>query len=254
VHRLRSVRIAIGCSLGFFVCGTAFGQSRPIVDRFERTYRTARTLQATFLQRYSENGREVRSEAGIAYFGRPGKMRWEYRSPEPNLYVIDGKWSWFYVPADHTVTRIRAKESADWRTPLALLAGEMKVSRICAHVTVDGSTRAAISSNVILRCELRRNGPARRQREGSPIVETAGNWVLFEVNPANGELARILVSDPGGVQVEFRFASWQFDPHLDAKLFHFEPAKGIAIVDGELAASGLSPAPSHADATVPSFP
>jgi outer membrane lipoprotein carrier protein len=232
---------------------TAFGQSRPIADRFERTYRTARTLQATFLQRYSENGREVRSEAGTAYFGRPGKMRWEYRSPEPNLYVVDGKWSWFYVPADHTVTRIKAKESADWRTPLALLAGEMKVSRICAQVTVDTCARATIPSNVVLRCELRGSAPARRQRGGSAIPETIGDRVLFEVNPGNGELARILVSDPGGVQVEFQFSNWQFDPHLDAKLFRFEAPKGVAIVDGDLAV-GPSPAASEADARAPSFP
>jgi outer membrane lipoprotein carrier protein len=201
-------------------------------------------LQAAFLERYFETGREVRSEAGTAYFGRPGKMRWEYRSPEPNLYVIDGKWSWFYVPADHTVTRMRAKQSSDWRTPLALLAGEMKVSRICARVTVDTSTRAVIAANVVLRCELRGSAPARRDRDRSPVSETDGDRVLFEVNPVNGELARILVSDPGGVQVEFQFTNWQFDPQLDSKLFRFEPPKGVAIVGGDLAASGSSLVPS----------
>lgn len=253
MHWPRSIRIVVGFLLGFFAYGTAFGQNRTIVDRFERAYRNSRTLQATFLQRYIENGREVRSEAGIAYFGRPGKMRWEYRSPEPNLYLIDGKWSWFYVPADHTVTRIRAKESADWRTPLALLAGEMKVSRICDRVTVDTSARPLIATNVVLRCELRGTATERRERE-SPRTEIRGEEVLFEVNPANGELARILVSDPGGVQVEFQFSHWQFDPHLDSKLFRFEPAKGVAIVDGDLAPPSASPGPNHSDAKVPSFP
>jgi outer membrane lipoprotein carrier protein len=223
----------------------AFAQeARPVVDRFERRYRSARTLQATFLQRYSESGREVRSEAGTAYFGRPGKMRWEYRSPETNLYLIDGKWSWFYVPTDHTVTRIRAKQSSDWRTPLALLAGEMNVSRICARVTVDTSAPSALASNVVLRCELRGSAPARRDRGASPVSETDGDRVLFEVNPVNGELARILVTDPGGVQVEFQFTNWQFDPPLDSKLFRFEPPKGVAIVDGDLAASGSPLVPS----------
>jgi len=243
----------MGCQLGrrlllAVLClssTTVFAQdARPVVDRFEHRYRSARTLKATFLQRYSESGREVRSEAGTAYFGRPGKMRWEYRSPEPNLYVIDGKWSWFYVPSDHTVTRIRAKRSSDWRTPLALLAGEMNVSRICARVTVDTSTRAAIASNVVLRCELRGSAPARRDRDGSPVLETDGDGVLFEVNPVNGELARILVTDPGSVQVEFQFTNWQFDPQLDSKLFRFEPPKGVAIVDGDLAASGSALIPS----------
>ena len=180
-------------------------------------------------------------------------MRWEYRSPEPNLYVVDGKWSWFYVPADHTVTRIRSKQSADWRTPLALLAGEMKVSRICAQVTVDPNSHAVISANVVLRCELRGTATERPERGNSGPKEE-GLRVLFEVNPANGELARILVSDPGGVQVEFRFADWRFDPHLDAKLFRFEPPKGVAIVDGDLAAPGASSGLSRADAKVPSIP
>src|SRR5215510_10004809 len=112
---------------------------KTVVNRFERAYRSSQTLQANFLQLYSESGKQIRAEAGVAYFGRPGKMRWEYRSPENNLYVIDGKWAWFYVPADHAVTRIKAKESSDWRTPLALLAGQMKVSRICGRVLLEPS-------------------------------------------------------------------------------------------------------------------
>lgn len=205
---------------------------RSIVERFERKYRSAHTLQATFFQRYLENGKEVRSEAGVAYFGRPGKMRWEYQSPERNLYLVDGKWSWFYVPADHSVTRIRAKESSDWRTPFALLAGEMKVSRICDRVTMETGGKPVISGNAVLRCDLH-GSPSAKERAfpHSP----AEDKVLFEVNPVTGELKRILVSDAGGVQIEFLFASWQFDPPLDKRLFSFEPPKGIAILDGNLA-------------------
>src|SRR5260370_19901578 len=76
-----------------------------LTTRFEERYREAKTLQATFLERYTENGREVRSEAGTAYFRRPGKMRWEYERPDKDLFLVDGKTAWFYVPADHTVTR-----------------------------------------------------------------------------------------------------------------------------------------------------
>src|ERR1700756_1204275 len=108
-----------------------------LLHRFESAYRSSKTLQANFLETYFDGGKVVRSEAGVAYFARPGKMRWEYMSPEPNLYLVDGKWSWFYAPADHTVTRTRARQSSDSRTPLALLAGEMKISRICKTVTID---------------------------------------------------------------------------------------------------------------------
>src|SRR5216684_8002536 len=171
-----------------------------IVHRLETRYHSARTLQATFLERYVENGRVVRTEAGIAYFRRPGKMRWEYQSPEKNLFLVDGKWAWFYVPADHTVTRIRAKESSDARTPLALLAGEMKVSRMCKSVDADPSSRPSDPRGVVLRCLLRGGEdsaePALRA-EGKRAPSQAG-FALFELNRETGELIRVLVVDPGG--------------------------------------------------------
>src|SRR6266851_4439642 len=208
-----------------------------LLRRFESTYRSSRTLRATFLERYLDNGKEVRSEAGVAYFARPGKMRWEYASPEVNLYVVDGKWAWFYVPADHTVTRIRAKESSDARTPLALLAGEMKVSRMCKSVDADPSSRPSDPRGVVLRCLLRGGEdsaePALRA-EGKRAPSQAG-FALFELNRETGELIRVLVVDPGGVQVEFRFANWEFDPRVEDAKFHFQAPKGVAIVDGDLA-------------------
>src|SRR6266481_878521 len=126
-----------------------------LLHRFESAFRSSKTLQANFLETYFDGGKVVRAETGVAYFAKPGKMRWEYDSPEPNLYLVDGKWSWFYVPADHTVTRTRAKQSSDSRTPLALLAGEMKVARICKNVVFENSSSVVQPRGVVLRCNLR---------------------------------------------------------------------------------------------------
>jgi outer membrane lipoprotein carrier protein len=254
--RFRPILKKFATVVWFFAAaaGLSAQDSGTVVERFERAYRSSNTLQASFMQRYSENGREVRSEAGVAYFGRPGKMRWEYQSPERNLYVIDGKWSWFYVPADHTVTRIRAKESYDWRTPLALLAGEMKVSRICARVWLDSATPASSPANLMLRCELRGSGSSRHDSNRHPVPAAEDDKVLFEVNSTSGQLSRIIVSAPGGVQVEFRFANWQFGPRLAARIFRFDPPQGVAIVDGDLGAPGSSAAVRNSEATAPNQP
>jgi len=238
------IRAAVFCSLlnclPIFSCG-AQQNPKDLIQKFERRYRSARTLQALFVERYIDNGKEVRSEAGTAYFGRPGRMRWEYVSPERNLYVVDGKWSWFYVPADHTVTRTRARESSDWRTPLALLAGEMKVSRICARVENAKGQKPVEAGGAILSCQLRRSDAS-----GSGDTARTDPDVLFEINRETGELSRILVADPGGVQVEFRFAAWRFDPRLDVALFRFEPQRGVAIVDGDLAVNPPAGRPAPA--------
>src|SRR6266852_1738014 len=217
-----------------------------IVHRLETRYHSARTLQATFLERYVENGRVVRTEAGIAYFRRPGKMRWEYQSPEKNLFLVDGKWAWFYVPADHTVTRVPAKESTDWRTPLALLAGEMKVSRVCARIEPAIDEKPESPDHAVLFCKVRGAGSdARKQRSQDPPAQSvdAGEAVFFEIVEDSGELVRVLVREAGGVTVEFHFTNWQFDPDVDDALFHFRAPSGVAIVNGELPAgnSGVNP-------------
>src|SRR3979490_1655563 len=139
--------------------------SKALAARLEARYRAAKTLQASFLERYTENGRLVRVEAGTVYFKRPGKMRWDYQAPERNLFLVDGKTAWFYVPADHTATRVPAKESADWRTPLALLVGNMKLSRVCERVLPAIDEKPENPEHAMLYCELR--GAASKSPKGS---------------------------------------------------------------------------------------
>src|SRR6266581_2227427 len=220
--------------------------AKPIIVLLEARYRAARTLQATFLERYSENGRLVRVEAGRAYFRKPGKMRWEYESPENNLFLVDGKTAWFYVPADHTVTRVPAKQSTDWRTPLALLAGEMKLDKVCARIEHATDVKPESSDHVVLFCKVRGAGSeARKQgsQDRSPQSEAAGEAVFFEIVEDSGELVRVLVREPGGVTVEFHFTNWQVDPRVDDSVFHFRAPSGVAIVNGELPAgnNGVNP-------------
>jgi len=219
---------------------------KPFVDRFESRYRAARTLQATFLERYTENGRVVRVESGTAYFRRPGKMRWEYQAPEKNLFLVDGKNAWFYVPADHTATRVPAKASTDWRTPLALLAGEMKVSRVCAQVQAAPDEKIESPDDVMLRCELRSSGTEPQDSPasgGQSSSRESRESVHLEIVRKTGELAGVIVRDPGGVGIEFRFTNWQADPLVDDSLFHFHAPSGVAIVNGELPAgnAGVNP-------------
>jgi outer membrane lipoprotein carrier protein len=204
--------------------------SQNYVHQLEATYKSARTLQANFLQVYSESGRVTRTESGVAYFRRPGKMRWEYASPEKNLFVVDGKFAWFFVPADHTVSRVAARDSADWRTPLALLAGEMKVSRVCAKVEL-AATQPENSATVRLNCSIR--GTEKEAKAGTPH-DTA----YFDIAKSTGQLESVVVLGAAGVRMEMRFSNWKFDPPAPDALFHFQPEKGIAIVDGDQLMSG----------------
>ncbi len=167
-------------------------------------------------------------------------MRWEYQSPEQDLFLVDGKNAWFYVPGDHTVTRVPAKQSADWRTPLALLAGEMKVARVCERTELATSERPSSAGNVVLRCQVRSAEPGTREGDDGLAAaprDAQGDTVFFEIVGQTGELARLLVRQSGGVQVEFRFENWRMNPPVPDSLFRFDVPLGVAIVNGELPAS-----------------
>jgi outer membrane lipoprotein carrier protein len=217
-----------------------------VVMRLEARYRSAKTLQTAFLERYMENGRLVRVEAGTAYFRRPGKMRWDYQSPEKNVFLVDGKTAWFYVPADHTATRVPAKESADWRTPLALLVGDMKISRVCQHVLAAIDEKPENPENAMLYCQLRGSASksAKTASGTSPSQKPSDREsVFFEIDPNSGDLVRVLIRDPGGIEITFSFANWRMDPPVPDSLFRFDAPKGVAIVNGELPArnAGINP-------------
>ncbi len=225
--------------VGWAPAGPSDSEVKAVVGRLEAAYRPAKTLQATFLERYIEDGHTVRAESGIAYFRRPGKMRFEYQAPEKNLFLVDGKYAWFYVPADHTVTKVPAKESADWRTPLALLAGEMKVSRVCGKVELASQEQPENPADVLLYCAVRgasRESARNTNRGFDPQISKRGEAVFFEVVRDSGQLTRIVVRESGGIEMEFRFTHWQFDPQVADSQFHFNPPLGVAIVNGELAA------------------
>ncbi len=187
-----------------------------IVRAVEKRYQAARTLKAVFLHRYSESRNALRVESGIVYFSRGGKMRWEYESPEEKLFVADGKIVWFYVPADRTVTRTKMKESEDWQTPLALLVGRAKFSRVCGRVELSDA-RTSAAENVVLRCLPK----SARSGFSDVLIEVDGEY----------RLVRVLIREPGGVETEFRFGNWQENLPLADALFRFVTTPGVAMVD-----------------------
>lgn len=210
-------------------------QATPIVRAVENRYHGAKTLKAIFLETYRNARDSLQAESGTVYFSRPGRMRWEYESPERKLFVVDGKTVWFYVPADHTVTRAPMKESTDWRTPLALLTGKRKLSDFCDRI--DLLTPApATAGHVILSCLPRGEGKKAASGSISGDASLSGpdqpfDRVLLEVDRDTGELAEVRVLQPGGIELDFRFGNWVENLPLDDSLFHFQAPAGVAIVD-----------------------
>ncbi|MGD0404262.1 MAG: outer membrane lipoprotein carrier protein LolA [Candidatus Acidiferrales bacterium] len=230
-------------SLAFFLT-TLFPSSTPprsareVARAIDAHYHHAQTLRATFYERYSDGNGAVSAESGTVYFSKPGRMRWEYESPEQKLFIVDGANAWFYVPADRTASRAKVAESSDWRTPLAFLAGKTDLARLCQTMVIVDSAkaqganpedRATGGENTVLRC-------APRYNAGDPDEQI--REVLLEVDP-DARLVRVVIRQPGKLETEFRFANWQENLSIPETKFHFDPPSGVAIVDESALAGAL---------------
>jgi outer membrane lipoprotein carrier protein len=196
-----------------------------VARSLETHYRRVHTMEAVFLEKYTSGGNSLRAESGRVYFSRPGRMRWDYQSPEQKLFLVDGKNVWYYVPGDHTANRAQLKQSDDLRTPLALLTGKVKIERLCgglqladASTATDPEQRPSAPGNTVLICT-----PHKQD-------EVYFRKVLLEVNPRD-QLVRIAVRQPGDIETEFRFGDWKENAPLEEAKFHFAPPPGVAIVD-----------------------
>jgi outer membrane lipoprotein carrier protein len=212
-------------------------QAAPLVRLLESKYRDVKTLKAVFLQTYRDGRSGIQVESGTVYFSRPGRMRWEYESPETKLFVADGKTVWFFVPADRTVTRSPMKESDDWRTPLALLTGKAKLSDLCQRISVS-PTPTGQSGRAVLNCiprgtKLPKSGAADSLEPLQEGILTPAPYdrVLLEVDSSTGELNDVRILQQGGVELEFRFGQWQQGLEIEQSMFHFQAPPGVTVLD-----------------------
>lgn len=95
---------------------TGFGSTeRSELERVSEALNAIHTLQGRFIQ----IGPEGQLDQGRFYIDKPGRMRFEYATPNPTLIVSDGRWVAVENRNLHTMDRY-----ALWTTPLNLILGD----------------------------------------------------------------------------------------------------------------------------------
>ena len=182
-------------------------------------YNHLRSLEAEFTELYRGSGME-RTESGTLWLKKPGKMRWEYRSPKDKLFVSDGKDAWFYVPADKQARKESAKKLEDVRSPLAFLLGKTKLEKELQGLSLAPDIAPLTPGEVVLR-----GVPTALADQVSEIV--------LEISPDN-RITRIVVQSVDGAATEYRFTGQKEDLAIADGRFGFKPPAGTEIVDAGL--------------------
>src|SRR5262244_825753 len=94
-----------------------------LIDGVERSFARMNDFSADFYQISKDVLNRTQQAAGHLYLKRQRMARWEYTSPEEQLFVSNGKTVYFYVPADKQVNKESVKDTFDDRIPLLFLLG-----------------------------------------------------------------------------------------------------------------------------------
>jgi len=182
-------------------------------------YNHLRSLEAEFTETYRGSGMD-RSESGTLWLKKPGKMRWEYRSPKEKLFVSNGKDAWFYVPDDRQARKEAAKKLEDIRSPLAFLLGKTKLEKELQGLSAARDIAPMQSGNVVLR--------------GVPkAFADRISEIVLEITP-DSRIVRLIMQDVNGAATEYRFNDQKEDVGIADNRFDFRAPAGTEVVEGEL--------------------
>jgi len=179
-------------------------------------YNHLRSLEAEFTEVYRGAGIE-RTESGTLWLKKPGKMRWEYRSPRDKLFVSNGKDAWFYVPEDRQARKTEARKLEDLRSPLAFLLGKTKLEKELAGLSLAPDLTPLAAGNVVLRGVPR----GMEDRISEIVLEVAADY----------RIVRIVIQDVDGSSTEYRFAGMKEDVEIANGRFEFKPPAGTETVE-----------------------
>ena len=188
-------------------------------QKVDEHYNRLRTLQAQFTEIYRGAGAD-RTESGTIWLKKPGKMRWEYRSPKEKLFVSDGKEAWFYVPGDRQVRRSKVRDLADLRSPLAFLLGKTKLEKELQGLSFAPDMKPQVAGDMVLRGVPK--GMADQVTE-----------VQLEVTP-EGRIDQITLFGTDGSATTYRFADQKQDVAVANSQFTFQTPAGVEVIDENL--------------------
>lgn len=193
----------------------AFGKSlssNEIMDRLEARY----NVQGFFVQfhqtmTYKALGMTKECDGQI-YIKRPGRMRWEYETPDKDLFITDGETLWVYFAEENQV-RVGA---------VATFFGEGSVGAILSDITLIRKYYSV---------ELIADDPAGYYLLKLSPDKPSGDIqvITLAVSKENFNIFQVLTENSTDDENSFTFEPPEFDRELDDALFTFTPPEGAEI-------------------------
>lgn len=200
---------------------TSSGAGEPgaseLAEALQKTIETIRDFSTDFVHVY-EGGvlKKQVTERGHLLVKKPGKMRWEYTSPEAKTFVSDGSKLYSYVPADKQVVVSPVPPENEATTPSLFLAGKGSLTRDFTPSLADLPAGMPPGSRAL------KLVPKSPQRDY--------DWLMLVVDPATLGIRGLVTIDDQGGKSSFFFSNMKENLGLPDKDFAFRIPRGVDVV------------------------
>ena len=183
-----------------------------VAARVDRHYNQLHSLKAGFTENYQGLGIN-RTESGTLLLLKPGRMKWDYNQPAGKLFLLDGKYAWFYAKGDPQVQRIPAKQLDDMRSPLRFLLGHTELEKEMVNLTLAAAPGGGFTLT------------------GQPKGQEKRVTRLSLTVTADGTITAIEMEETDGALTHFSFTGEVPNAPVPADTFQFKAPAGIPVVD-----------------------
>lgn len=196
---------------------TSFPTAPELAQALQRKYDTLKDFAADFTQTYRGGTlRTSLTEKGRLLVKRPGKMRWDYTSPERKQFISDGVKVYSYLPTDRQVLVSNVPRDDLAATPALFLAGKGSLLKDFT-ATIDDVPSDAPSGTRSLKLVPKTPQPDY-------------DWLILLVDPGSLMLRGLVSADAQGGTSRFAFANLKENVGIADKEFEFKIPRGVDVV------------------------
>jgi len=213
------LKVALFGGLGLLLAATPLKAAlsvEEVVGHIQEEYNRTQDLTAHFVQKaYNKAMNQTQTATGTVYIKKPGQMRWDYDSPQAQVFIMNQEKFWWYTPQSKQVIVKPAREAFDSHLPLAFISGvgSLRQDFNIQFAPDQPQTKEVYTLELVPK---------------QPQVNLKKMWL--KVDKKNYRIQEVVMYDFYGNITTLEFSQHKLNTGLKTSIFQFEPPLGVQVI------------------------
>src|SRR5271156_4734829 len=184
---------------------------KQVLDRLQRHYRDTKSFTAKFNEEIAAVGAPKRQRQGTVSFRKPGRMRWEFETPEKETIVSDGETLYSYDPDLNQVVETPLKQALKSSSATSFLLGIGNINRDFKAAFANPSSPNGLIDRIL-------------------DAKTGGYRIEVGLDPKSYNLMTLTLTDQLGDVTRIDFSDIHDNVEVPDSIFTFKTPAGADVV------------------------